>query len=106
MSTSSRSVVCSVVLMLSSLGYAQTHAISDVSDSVGNLPPSALASTTEVPHFVKHSGVLRSADGKAVRAMVNVRFAIYATPDSEQPLWMEMQNVTPDENGAYSVLLG
>ena len=37
---------------------------------------------------------------------VGVTFAIYKQQDGGAPVWMETQNVTPDANGQYSVVLG
>ena len=52
-----------------------------------------------VPRVVKYTGV-------APAGTTSVAFAIYATEDGLAPLWLETQNVTSDDTGHYTVLLG
>ena len=35
-----------------------------------------------------------------------LHFAIYRQQDGDAPVWLEMQNMTPDSTGHYSILLG
>lgn len=66
------------------------------------------APTTAVPHLIRYSGTLKGADGGALpsSAAVGVTFSIYEQQDGGAPVWMETQNVTPDGNGQYNVVLG
>src|SRR5205809_556206 len=54
---------------------------------------------TSVPRLVKYTGA-------APTGTTSVTFAIYGTEDGLAPLWLETQNVTADDTGHYSVLLG
>ena len=64
--------------------------------------------TTSVPNLIRYSGTLKDAQGAALvsTAPVGVIFAIYNQQDGGAPVWQEMQNVTPDSSGQYSVILG
>ena len=66
------------------------------------------ASTTAVPDLIRYSGTLKDAQGAALSSStaVGVTFAIYKQQDGGAAVWMETQNVTPDGNGQYSVVLG
>jgi hypothetical protein len=60
-----------------------------------------------VPRVIKFSGTLLDAQDKPiVTGPVGVTFALYAEQTGGASLWLETQNVRPDENGYYSVLLG
>src|SRR5690242_6541620 len=61
------------------------------------------ATTAGVPRVVQLSGTLRDTAGRPV---VGVTFALYKDQEGGSPIWMETQNVTPDESGRYTVLLG
>jgi hypothetical protein len=67
---------------------------------------SAQQSTPAVPTLVKYSGTLAGADGKPLTSIVGVTFRLYKDEQGGAPLWMETQNVTPDQAGRYSVMLG
>ena len=69
---------------------------------------STTASTTTVPNLIRYSGILKDTQGtaSATSTTVGVTFAIYKQQDGGAPIWQETQNVTPDANGQYSVLLG
>ena len=54
-----------------------------------------------VPPLVKFSGTLAQHQGT-----VGVIFALYAEQTGGAPLWLETQNVTPDESGRYTIYLG
>jgi hypothetical protein len=66
------------------------------------------ASTTEavVPRLMKFSGALLDAKNTPMPGPVGVTFALYAQESGGAALWMETQNVHPDANGNYTVLLG
>jgi trimeric autotransporter adhesin len=64
-------------------------------------------STTSVPNLIRYSGTLKDAHGAAISfATVGVTFTLYKQQDGGAAVWLETQNVTPDSNGQYSVVLG
>ncbi len=65
-------------------------------------------STTSVPNLIRYNGTLKDMQGTASIPFtaVGVTFAIYKQQDGGAPLWQETQNVTPDANGQYNVMLG
>jgi hypothetical protein len=64
--------------------------------------------STSVPNLVRYSGTLKDAQGAALSSTtaVGVTFSIYKQQDGGAAVWMETQNVTPDANGQYNVILG
>jgi hypothetical protein len=68
-------------------------------------PPSTPAAST-VPALVNFSGTLANLDGKPLTGVTGVTFLLYKDSQGGAPLWMETQNVYPDKNGHYSVVLG
>lgn len=66
----------------------------------------ALGQQPAVPNLIRYSGTLRSPDGSPLSRITGVTFAIYKDEQDGAPLWIETQNVTPDDRGEYSVLLG
>jgi trimeric autotransporter adhesin len=66
------------------------------------------AATTAVPNLVRYSGTLKDAQGAAAvpSTTIGVTFTIYQQQEGGAPVWQEMQNVTTDANGQYSILLG
>jgi trimeric autotransporter adhesin len=74
--------------------------------SSGNQNVSA-TSAAVVPQLIKFSGTLLDAQSKPIATgPVGVTFALYAEQTGGASLWLETQNVRPDENGYYTVLLG
>ena len=64
-------------------------------------------STTSVPNLIRYSGTLKDAHGAAISsAEVGVTFTLYKQQDGGAAVWLETQNVTPDSNGQYNVVLG
>ncbi len=59
-----------------------------------------------VPPLVNFSGVLTDLNGKPLSGVVGVTFLLYKDPQGGSPLWMETQNVEPDRDGHYTVMLG
>ena len=55
-----------------------------------------------VPHLIRFSGTVSSA----AAGTVGVIFALYQDQSGGAPLWQEVQNVTVDNSGHYSALLG
>jgi trimeric autotransporter adhesin len=68
--------------------------------------PASSASTAEVPRLIKFSGTLLDAQDRPMAGPVGVTFALYSQQTGGAALWLETQNVTPDANGVYTVLLG
>jgi len=58
------------------------------------------------PRVLKFNGVLLDSSGKPVSGEVEVTFALYKQEGDEVPLWTETQQVTTDERGGYTALLG
>ena len=59
-----------------------------------------------VPPLVNFSGILTDVDGKPLTGVVGVTFLLYQEQQGGSPLWMETQNVEPDSDGHYRVMLG
>jgi hypothetical protein len=59
-----------------------------------------------VPPLMNFTGVLTDVNGKPLTEVTGVTFYLYKDQQSGVPLWMETQNVQPDETGHYSVRLG
>ena len=59
-----------------------------------------------VPSLVRFTGTANDLNGKPLSGVVGITFALYSNQQGGAPLWLETQNVTPDQNGRYSVLLG
>jgi hypothetical protein len=75
--------------------------------SSGNQNNASAASAAVVPQLIKFSGTLLDAQSKPIATgPVGVTFALYAEQTGGASLWLETQNVRPDESGYYTVLLG
>ena len=72
--------------------------------SAASAAPSA--SAADVPRLIKFSGTLLDVQDRPMAGPVGVTFALHAQQTGGAALWLETQNVTPDANGVYSVLLG
>jgi hypothetical protein len=59
-----------------------------------------------VPTVVSYSGTLIDENGKPLTTITGVTFFLYKDQEGGAPLWMETQNVRPDRNGRYTVMLG
>ncbi len=59
-----------------------------------------------VPPLVSFSGALTDVNGKALAELTAVTFYLYKDQQGGAPLWMETQNVTTNNAGRYTVLLG
>jgi hypothetical protein len=59
-----------------------------------------------VPPLVNFSGVLADENGKTLTGAVAVTFSLYPEQTGGTTLWMETQNVQPDRDGHYTVMLG
>ena len=67
---------------------------------------SPAASAAEVPRLIKFSGTLLDAQDRPMAGPVGVTFALYSQQTGGAALWLETQNVKPDANGVYTILLG
>src|ERR1700678_2143257 len=85
-------VACSLLLLCSLLGQAQ-QTISTATDAV-------------VPPLVNFGGVLTDLNNKPLTGVTGVTFSLYKEQQGGSPVWMETQNVQPDETGHYTVMLG
>jgi trimeric autotransporter adhesin len=75
--------------------------------AIGQQSSSAATSATpQLPRLVKFSGTLKEINGNPLSGFVGVTFALYSEPSGGAPLWLETQNVQPDKNGHYTVMLG
>ena len=100
-------------MKLSNLGIAligvclfSGPAVRAQAQSSGNQNVSA-ASVTVVPQLIKFSGTLLDAQNKPIATgPVSVTFAFYAEQTGGASLWLETQDVRPDKNGYYTVLIG
>jgi hypothetical protein len=66
----------------------------------------ATATNVIVPPLVNFNGVLTDGNGMPLAGVVGVTFYLYKEQQGGAPLWMETQNVQPDQTGRYTVLLG
>jgi hypothetical protein len=99
----------SIVLALSTvLLVSVTSAQQTATTSQQTATSAQQTSTTSVPNLIRYSGTLKDAQGAATSSStaVGVSFSIYKQQDGGAAVWMETQNVIPDSNGQYSVVLG
>ncbi len=68
--------------------------------------PVPSSSAADVPRLIKFSGTLLDAQDRPIAGPVGVTFALYSQQTGGAALWLETQNVKPDANGVYTVLLG
>jgi hypothetical protein len=85
--TSKRVLTALFGLLLGQAGFAQTAA-------------------PTVPRLTYFSGVVKDSAGKPQGDLVGITFSLYEDQEGGSPLWAEIQNVQPDEQGHYTVLLG
>src|ERR1017187_7194131 len=90
----SRRVLCTCVLSLCCV----LSVFAQQSSPAGSAGP--------VPPLVNFSGELTPAAGGPATGLVGITFLLYKDSQGGVPLWMETQNVQPDKNGHYSVMLG
>jgi hypothetical protein len=74
------------------------------------LSQSTQTDTSGIPREMRYDGILerteRGAAANRPEAVVGVEFAIYSDQYGGVPLWHEIQNVTVDSEGRYTVYLG
>jgi hypothetical protein len=59
-----------------------------------------------VPRLIRFGGAVKDLNGSPMTGLLGITFALYSDQTGGAPLWLETQNVEPDTNGRYSVLLG
>jgi hypothetical protein len=79
-----------LVLSLVSLTFAQTSS----------------SNASALPRLVRFGSSVTDLNGKPMTGVMGITFALYSEQTGGAPLWLEMQNVTADSNGHYTVLLG
>ena len=85
-----------VCLVLGAFGWAQED----------YQPLAAATSTASVPRLIRIRGALRDETGNALSGTVGITFTLYKDQSDPTVVWQEKQNVSLDQNGRYSVLLG
>ena len=74
---------------------------------LGSICSAQEPSATAVPNLIRYTGTVKDAQGAMPSGTpVAVTFTIYAQQDSAEALWQEIQQVTPDASGQFSVILG
>lgn len=71
-----------------------------------SLAQSSSNPVVSVPRVMTLSGVFQPADGQPLRPVETVRLAVYAEATGGPPLWEEIQAITLDPQGRYTVILG
>jgi hypothetical protein len=94
-------VMVMLCMSLASAMWAQTSSSGDQA-----VAPAPQSTTVLVPPIIRFSGTLLDAEGRPMAGPLGVTFALYAQQSGGAALWMETQNVRPDENGNYMALLG
>ena len=98
-------IVLSFLFLFAFLAPA-VRAQAPASASQSEFSPTSAAAAAEVPRLIKFSGTLLDDQSRPLAGPVGVTFALYAQQNGGAALWMETQNVKPDENGNYTILLG
>jgi trimeric autotransporter adhesin len=62
--------------------------------------------TSALPRLVRFNGTAKDLNGNPLAGVVGVTFSLYSEQTGGAPLWLETQNMTADNNGRYTVLLG
>ena len=67
---------------------------------------SGLAAAQTPPQLIPFTGIALDVTGHPLAGAVAITFAIYEEQTGSVPLWVEIQNVATDAQGAFTVLLG
>jgi hypothetical protein len=59
-----------------------------------------------LPRLVRFGGTAKDLNGSPLTGVAGITFALYSEQTGGAPLWEETQNITVDNNGHYSALLG
>ena len=68
--------------------------------------PQSISEDRQIPHLIRFHGILLNADGSARSGVAGMLFSLYTEEMGGAALWTEVQNVTVDASGGYTVLLG
>ncbi len=68
--------------------------------------PSQSTTATVVPKLVRFTGSFRPANGLPAQPVESVTLSVYSDQNGGNALWQEIQNVSLDADGHYSVLMG
>jgi hypothetical protein len=68
--------------------------------------PAAATTESTVPRVISYSGTLTDLNGKPLTGVTGVTFFLFKDAQGGAPLWMETQNVHPDQAGHYTATLG
>lgn len=63
-------------------------------------------SDSPVPKLIQFSGILKDGLGRPLTGVQGITFALYQEQNGGEALWLETQNVTADDQGRYTALLG
>ena len=61
---------------------------------------------SSLPRLVRFAGTVKELSGAPQSGVVGITFELYSEQSGGAPLWVETQNVTADDAGHYTVLLG
>ena len=92
-------IACVVVGFLLALSLVQLT-VAQTSAQTSTQTASAL------PRLVRFGSTVKDLNGKPMTGVVGITFALYSEPSGGAALWLETQNVTADNNGHYTALLG
>jgi hypothetical protein len=78
---------------------------------VVSLTPLVVAQTSSqtasaLPRLVRFGGTVKDLNGNPLTGVVGITFALYSEQSGGAALWLETQNVTADNTGRYTALLG
>jgi hypothetical protein len=74
--------------------------------SSGLAQQTSTSNSVSVPHLVRFAGLIKDMAGQPLTGTVGVTLALYRDQEGGAPLWLEIQNVTVDNGGRYTVSLG
>jgi hypothetical protein len=77
---------------------AATTAAADIASSA--------ATGSVVPRLIAFSGIIKDAAARVPAGNITLTFSLYEGQDGGSPLWSETQQVQPDAQGHYTVMLG
>jgi hypothetical protein len=70
------------------------------------VPQPTSQTESALPRLVRFGGTAKDLNGSPLTGVVGITFALYSEQTGGAALWLETQNVTADNNGRYTVLLG
>jgi hypothetical protein len=89
------------------LGLSSAMCGQVVPPSVASAVPQHVATEgQQVPLVIRFSGHIHDLNDKPIVGLNGVTFALYKEETGGAPLWLEVQNVTLDGQGRFTVLLG